>query len=76
MNALRRRKPRPITPDGAERELAARWSDGLHIALLWHPKKKHVALSVADQDTGQCLTVRVDERRALEAFNNPLTYAL
>ena len=53
---------------------------GVKITLPGHgPQdltKKHVALSVADQESGRRVTVRVDDRDALAAFNDPFRYAL
>jgi hypothetical protein len=69
----------PLRPapdvDGTERELASRHTDGLQIALLWHPGEDAVLVSVADQHTGHEFRFGVAAADALEAFEHPFVYA-
>jgi len=57
------------------RELAVRESDGLAVALVWHPGEDAVTVSVADSRTGDHFELAVDRRRALDAFYHPFAYA-
>jgi hypothetical protein len=63
-----------ISADHA-RELAARVSDGIHVTLLWHPRRDAVSLSVADERTGEIFEFGVPRDRALDAFHHPFAYA-
>ena len=61
------------TPD--TRELAARDSDGLHVLLLWHPRKDELTVSVEDTRAGNGFQLAVARDRALDAFYHPFAYA-
>ena len=63
------------TGKGTSRELASRESDGVHVLLLWHPREDAVTVSVEDSHAGHCFELRVDRRRALDAFYHPFAYA-
>jgi hypothetical protein len=57
------------------RELAARESDGLHVQLLWHPRKDVLTVSVEDSRAGERFQLAVARDRALDAFYHPFAYA-
>ncbi|HEY7691647.1 MAG TPA: hypothetical protein VH816_04825 [Gaiellaceae bacterium] len=57
------------------RELAAREADGIHILLLWHPRRNSVSVSVEDARAGECFQLPVPSDRALDAFYHPFAYA-
>ena len=57
------------------RELAARESDGLHVALHWHPDENTLTVSVADARVGDRFQLAVAPDRALDAFYHPFAYA-
>ena len=57
------------------RELAARESDGIHVALLWHPGENALTLSVEDERAGDRFRLAVAPDRALDAFYHPFAYA-
>ena len=57
------------------RELALRESDGVRVALLWHPCEDAVTVAVEDARTDQHFELAVEHRRALEAFYHPFAYA-
>jgi hypothetical protein len=57
------------------RELAARESDGLQVALLWHPDENALTVSVEDARFGACFQISVAPDRALDAFHHPFAYA-
>jgi hypothetical protein len=57
------------------RELAARESDGIHVQLLWHPRRDAVTVSVADSRDGRHFDFAVARDRALQAFYHPFAYA-
>jgi hypothetical protein len=57
------------------RELAARESDGLHVLLLWHPRKDELTVSVEDTRAGDRFQLAVARERALDAFYHPFAYA-
>jgi hypothetical protein len=57
------------------RELAARESDGIHVALLWHPGNDALTVSVEDERVGDRFQLAVAPDRALDAFYHPLAYA-
>ena len=61
-----------VTPT---RELAARESDGIHVALLWHPGDDTLTLAVEDERAGDRFQVAVAPDRALDAFYHPFAYA-
>ena len=62
------------SPDSA-RELAARESDGIHVALLWHPGENALTVSVEDERVGDRFSLAVAPDRALDAFYHPFAYA-
>jgi hypothetical protein len=57
------------------RELAVRESDGIHIALLWHPNGNTLSVSVEDARVGDSFQLAVAPERALDAFYHPFAYA-
>lgn len=57
------------------RELAARESDGIHVALLWHPGEDALTVSVEDERVGDRFQLAVAPDRALDAFYHPFAYA-
>ena len=57
------------------RELAARESDGIHVALLWHPGENALTVSVEDERAGDRFQLAVTPERALDAFYHPFAYA-
>ena len=57
------------------RELAARESDGIYVALLWHPGDDALTVSVEDVRVGDRFELAVAPDRALDAFNHPFAYA-
>jgi hypothetical protein len=57
------------------RELAARESDGIHVALLWHPTENALTLAVEDARIGSRFELAVAPDRALDAFYHPFAYA-
>lgn len=57
------------------RELAARESDGIHVALNWHPEKNALTVSVEDERAGDSFQLTVAPDRALDAFYHPFAYA-
>jgi hypothetical protein len=57
------------------RELAVRESDGIHVALLWHPGDNALTVSVEDERIGDCFRLAVAPERALDAFYHPFAYA-
>ena len=57
------------------RELAARESDGIHVALLWHPGDNALTVSVEDERVGDRFQLAVAPDRALDAFYHPFAYA-
>ena len=57
------------------RELAARESDGIHVALLWHPRENALTVSVEDGRVGSSFRLAVAPDRALDAFYHPFAYA-
>jgi len=63
----------PAAPD--IRELAARDCDGIHVALLWHPRENALTLSVEDARAGDRFHLAVAPERALDAFYHPFAYA-
>jgi hypothetical protein len=63
------------TTTPASRELAARESDGLHVALLCHPGENALTVSVEDERVGDRFQLAVASDRALDAFYHPFAYA-
>ncbi len=57
------------------RELAARESDGIHVALLWHPGENALTVSVEDERAGDHFQLAVAPDRALDVFYHPFAYA-
>ena len=57
------------------RELAVRESDGIHVALLWHPGDDALTVSVEDERAGDRFQLAVAPDRALDAFYHPFAYA-
>jgi hypothetical protein len=57
------------------RELAARENDGIHVLLLWHPRRDAVTVSVDDTRGGDRFDLAVARDRTLEAFYHPFAYA-
>ena len=64
-----------MSPATANRELAARESDGISVRLLWHPQENAVTVSVEDARVGDCFQLAVTPERALDAFHHPFAYA-
>ena len=62
-----------FAPDA--RELASRSSDGMHVILLWHPRRDAVSVTVGDSRTGEVYDIPVERERALDAFHHPFAYA-
>ena len=68
------------TPNSARgtmpRELDSRTSDGIHVQLLWHPRKNQAAVTVEDTKTGGAFEIAVEPgQRALDVFHHPYAYA-
>jgi hypothetical protein len=57
------------------RELAARESDGIHVALLWCPRENALTVEVDDARIDDGFHFAVDPGRALDAFYHPFAYA-
>jgi hypothetical protein len=57
------------------RELAAREADGIHVLLLWHPRRNSVSVAVEDARAGEVFELPVPPDRALDAFYHPYAYA-
>ncbi len=57
------------------RELAARHNNGLHVLLLWHPRKDELTVSVEDTGAGHRYELAVARDQALDAFYHPFAYA-
>lgn len=58
------------------RELDYRASNGVEVALLWHPATDHVSVTVHDATTGESFElVLADDDRALDVFEHPNAYA-
>ena len=65
-----------MTPTARQtRELAARESDGIHVALLWHPRENSLTVSVEDARLGDRFQLAVAPDRALDAFYHPFAHA-
>jgi hypothetical protein len=64
------------TPDPAIHELHQRVNDGIDVRLLWNSLTNRVAVTVADQRTGEFFELDVvDPADALIAFYHPYAYA-
>lgn len=59
----------------ADRELASRESDGVHVLLLWHPRDNTLTVSVEDTRAGERFQLAIAPDRALDAFYHPFAYA-
>jgi hypothetical protein len=57
------------------RELAYRATDGVQVALYWHPRTNRLTVSVADERCGDSFELAVDSASALDAFEHPYAYA-
>jgi len=58
------------------RELDSRFSDGIHVRLLWHPGDGHVSVAVYASKTGEIFELPVDQAdRALDVYRHPYAYA-
>jgi hypothetical protein len=57
------------------RELAARTSDGIDIALLWYVGTERLEVRVEDSRTGEIFSLDVDHHDALDVFEHPYAYA-
>jgi hypothetical protein len=57
------------------RELAARETDGIHVLLLWHPRRNSISVAVEDARAGEVFELPVPPDRALDAFYHPYAYA-
>ena len=58
------------------RELDTRWTNGIHVRLLWCQHDGRVSVAVADTRSGE--SFRVDARdgeRPLDVFRHPFAYA-
>ena len=64
-----------MSPMSTTRELAARESDGIQVALLWHPDENALTVSVEDARAGGRFQIEVAPDRALDAFYHPFAYA-
>ena len=61
---------------GLARELAHRVSNGVEVALLWHPTTQRVSVTVLDTNTLLSFElVLEDGDRALDVFEHPYAYA-
>jgi hypothetical protein len=59
----------------APRELDSRFSDGIHVQLLWYPCDGHVSVMVNDSKTEETFELEVrDGDRALDVFHHPYAY--
>lgn len=59
----------------ALRELDRRSSDGIEVALLWHPKTGRVLVAVEDTRRSDSFEFDVEPAHALTAFHHPYAYA-
>jgi hypothetical protein len=58
------------------RELAHRVSNGVEVALLWHPTTERVSVTVLDTHTGLSFELVLEAGdRALDVFEHPYAYA-
>lgn len=56
------------------RELAHRSSNGIEVALLWHPVDDALAVVVSD-DNADSFELVVEPAEALDVFHHPYAYA-
>jgi hypothetical protein len=67
---------RMSTTPAATRELAFRASDGLEVALLWHPRNDVLSVAVLDAKTGEAFELVLgDGEKPLDVFEHPYAYA-
>ena len=59
----------------ATRELAFRASDGLEVALLWHPRTDILSVAVLDSKTGESFELVLDGEKPMDVFEHPYAYA-
>ena len=58
------------------RELDHRVSNGVEVALHWHPVTDHVSVTVLDSSSGHSFElVLADDDNALDVFEHPYAYA-
>ena len=64
------------TMTAATRELAFRASNGLEVALLWHPRNDVVSVAVHDSKTGESFELVLGEgEKPMDVFEHPYAYA-
>jgi hypothetical protein len=63
------------TATATARELAHRYSDGVHVTLVWHPSTDRVMIEVFDEGSGETFEFEAPAARALDAFWHPYAYA-
>jgi hypothetical protein len=56
-------------------ELAHRTGNGIDVVLLWDRQTNDVTVEVHDERDGTGFRLRVDRRKALDAFYHPFAYA-
>jgi hypothetical protein len=64
-----------MTSVAPTRELAHRYSDGVHVTLVWHPSTDRVMIEVFDEGSGETFEFEAPAARALDAFWHPYAYA-
>lgn len=64
-----------MTSDFSPRELDRRVSDGLEVALLWHPHTNRLTVEVFDEVAEQMFEIDVSPQCADDAFRHPYAYA-
>ena len=57
------------------RELAERFSNGIHVRLLWRKETKQLWIEVREPDDDGVLAIPVRPEQALDAFRHPYAYA-
>lgn len=57
------------------RELAYRYSDGVHVTLLWYPSTDRITIEVFDEGLDETFDFEAPAARALDAFWHPYAYA-
>jgi hypothetical protein len=63
------------TATATTRELAHRYSDGVHVTLVWYPSTDRVMIEVFDEGSGETFEFEAPAARALDAFWHPYAYA-
>jgi hypothetical protein len=63
------------TAAATTRELAHRYSDGVHVTLVWYPSTDRVLVEVFDEGSGETFEFEAPAARALDAFWHPYAYA-